>query len=61
MQFSEEEVENIIQEELLNILKEKSLTPLKEPVAETPGTRSPAYSAEVDDEIRIMIGYDYKG
>jgi hypothetical protein len=61
MQFSEEEIENIIQEELLNILKEKSSTPLNITASEVSDTGGPAYSAEVDDEIRIMIGYDYKG
>ena len=61
MQFSEKEIENIIQEEMLNILKEKSTTPIERSVNEEFSFNEPAYSGEVDDEIQIMIGYDYKG
>ena len=61
MQFSEEEIQNMIQEEMLKILKEKSTTPLEAPAIKKNNSREPAYSGEVDDKIGIMIGYDYKG
>ena len=61
MQFSEKEIENIIQEEMLNILKERSTTPIEHSTNEEFNFSGPTYSNEVDEETAIVIGYDYKG